>query len=264
MRVSMSGLMALVGLVGAAACSSGSPGPAVMQGSKVPPGDLNPCNPDCNSGGGGINTAAIDKNPDGVPYPVPATGYGYKPRAGNAAGNVIQDFSFLGYPNATVSPNLSTIKLADYYDPCNKRYKLIHITMAAVWCGPCNQETDQIVSQKAQLAADKVVVIQALDDGPNFGVAATQKDLNGWISTHMSNFTEMLDPGHQNLGPFFDAAAIPWNANIDPRTMEILDSGEGLPADMGSTPGFMTDIQQGLMEVQSAPNYAIPSGACGG
>jgi hypothetical protein len=37
----------------------------------------------------------------------------------------------------------------------------------------------------------------------------------------------VLDPGNNNLGVFFDAAAIPWNANIDVRTMEILSAGVG-------------------------------------
>ena len=37
----------------------------------------------------------------------------------------------------------------------------------------------------------------------------------------------MLDPGVKNLGVFFDAAAIPWNADLDARTMEILQDGVG-------------------------------------
>jgi hypothetical protein len=256
MRVSHMGLFALATVAGLA-CSSGKAGSGINNGNPDS-GMQQMCNP-CTGGDDG-GTGSGDVNPDGVPYPEPPGGYGHMARAGNTPGQVIQGFSFLGYPNAVVAKTLSTIKLSDYYDPCNKRYKLLHITMAAVWCGPCNQETDQIVSLKSTLDADQVVVIQALDDGATFGVAATQSDLNGWIGTHKSNFTEMLDPGHINLGAFFDAAAIPWNANIDPRTMEVMDSGEGLPAN-----GIMDDINQGLMEIQAGAMYPIPADAhCGG
>ena len=129
---------------------------------------------------GGTNT-----NPDGVPYPDPAGGYGRTPRSGNTPGGVIQNFKFLGYPSlpgdGTYPSSLSTISMADYYDPCNKHYKMIHLSVAAVWCVPCNQETDAIVAAKSQLDAEQVVVLQALDDGPTEGTPATPSDLDNWI-----------------------------------------------------------------------------------
>jgi hypothetical protein len=45
----------------------------------------------------------------------------------------------------------------------------------------------------------------------------------------------MLDPGNQNLGVFFDAAAIPFNANIDARTMEILSTDVGFDEQLDQT-----------------------------
>ena len=39
----------------------------------------------------------------------------------------------------------------------------------------------------------------------------------------------------QQFGIFYDAAALPWNADIDPRTMEILSSGTGAPSVDGKT-----------------------------
>jgi hypothetical protein len=72
----------------------------------------------------------------------------------------------------------------------------------------------------------------------------------------MSNFTEMLDPGLHNLGHFFDAAAIPWNADVDVRTMELLDSSVGFS-------DVPTELAPALNAVGQPPLYAIdPTAAC--
>jgi hypothetical protein len=63
----------------------------------------------------------------------------------------------------------------------------------------------------------------------------------------------MLDPGLHNLGGFFDQNAIPWNADIDVRTMEILTSAVGAEDPM-------TDFAVPLAMVVAKPNY--PVAAC--
>jgi hypothetical protein len=210
------------------ACSSSSPGPTGAS--------CNPCT-DGGSNGGPAPGSGHDSNPDGVPYPAPAAGYGHNPRAGTTAGSIIANYKFLGYPDPlNTAGGLQTISLADYYDPCQKRYKMIHMTVAAVWCNPCNAETVDMVTYAKQLAAKGIIVLQAIDDGGTEGVPATLMDLNYWISVHYNrattlatppNISVMLDPDNRNLGAFFNANAIPWNANIDPRTMEVLTSGVG-------------------------------------
>jgi hypothetical protein len=192
-----------------------------------------------------------DTNPEGVPYPTPAAGYGHAARRGNTPGSVIQNFQFLGYPNADESHGLQTIALADFYDPCNKHSKLLHLSVAAVWCVPCNEETVALVAAKAQLSTDKVVLVQALSDGPTMNIGATTADLNTWIKTNHSNFTEMLDPNLANLGTFFNAAAVPWNCDIDPRTMEILDEGTGWAGTIDA------ELDPALSAVSSAPDYSV-------
>ncbi|HEY3816143.1 MAG TPA: hypothetical protein VGL81_03175 [Polyangiaceae bacterium] len=234
-----------------AACSSSTPAPADGNDAAT----CDPCGGDDSGTGAGSGT---DVNPDGVAYPAPASGYGHNPRSGNTPGSIIQNFKFLGYLNGDMSQPLTTISLADYYDPCNKRYKLLHISVAAVWCEPCNEETDAVVadlgSSSSVLNADQVVFIQALDDGPTEGVPATKSDLDYWITKHSSNFTEMLDPGLKNLGGFFNAAAIPWNSDIDVRTMEMLDSSEGWDGDVGS------EVKPGLSALPAMPSYPLPAG----
>ncbi len=238
------GALAVLGVVGGAACSGGTS--TASNGSSA-------CNPSCGDDGGGGGTTTTqghDSNPDGVPYPSPAGGYGHTPRTGNTPGSVIANFKFLGYPGGTVVADpMPTISLADYYDPCQKRYKLIHLSVAAVWCVPCNDETSAIVAAKSQLDSEGVVVLQALDDGPVEGTPATESDLKYWINNHNSNFTEMLDPGLKNLAGFFNAAAIPWNADIDPRTMEMLDSSDGWSGSVS------TEIDTSVLPAQ--PGYPL-------
>jgi hypothetical protein len=213
------------------------------------------CNP-CTDGGGQMGLAPAgsghDSNPDGVVYP--GAPYGHNARAGTTAGNIIQNYKFLGYPNGNPGAGLQTVSLADYYDPCQKRYKMLHITVAGVWCGPCNNETVDLVNNEQALLGDGIVLLQAIDDGGTEGVPATLMDLNYWITVHHPSFTEMLDPGNYNLGAFFQANAIPWNANVDVRTMEILTSGVG-----GVT---ASDVEGDLPLVQTAPLVPVPTGLC--
>jgi len=242
------GAMALTGLLSVplslAACSS--PNQAAL---------CNPCG-SANDDAASPDAGADNLNPEGVPYPNPPGGFGRKARTGKTPGSVIQNYKFKGYPNADESMGLQTIALAEYYDPCGKHQKLLHLTVAGVWCVPCNEETDALVAAKADLASKQVVVIQALSDGAMEGTPATQNDMNFWIEKHMSNFTEMLDPGLANLGGFFNASAIPWNCDIDPRTMEIIDDSTGWSGDVDS------ELQPGLTSLPAVPGYPIPA-VCG-
>lgn len=112
-----------------------------------------------------------------------------------------------------------------------------------------------LASSSSTLKASEIVFVQALNDGPTAGTPATLSDLNYWIQSHNSNFTEMLDPGLQNFGGFFNAANVPWNADVDVRTMEMLTSAEGWNGDLKSA------VATALAALPSTPSYAIPSSA---
>jgi hypothetical protein len=218
----------------------------------------------CGSGaspaiGGGtspLQASGHDQNPYGIAYPAaPAGGYGHTARSGAMAGSVIQNFKFQGFVNGIVprGGQPGVVSLADYYDPCGKAYKVIRLSGAAVWCGPCSQETAAYVAAKAELAAQGVVVLQFLFEGPAMGMPATPSMLSGWIAEHGSNFTEMLDPEltDPDLGGFFQENAIPWNADIDARTMEILTSTEGFGGSVDD------ELAPALADVGSPPLYSV-------
>lgn len=194
--------------------------------------------------------AGHEDNPDGVPYPTPTGGYGRTARSGSTPGSVIANFKFQGFADGDPSRGPTTVSLSDYYDPCARRHKLIHLTVAAVWCQPCFQETDALVAARSRLAAEGVVVLQALDDGPTAGTPATLADLGYWVKAHRPTFAEVLDPGLANLAGFFDASAVPWNADLDPRTMEILDESVGWSGDV--------DSEIRLAVVPEQASYAVP------
>jgi len=76
-----------------------------------------------------------------------------------------------------------------------------------------------------------VVFLEVLTDGPVVGQPATLEDLRKWVSNHHVDYSVALN-GDSNdtngiLGSFFGAAAIPFNMDIDARSMEILSSELG-------------------------------------
>jgi len=224
MAYSKLGLFAAVGVVAlVTGCSSATnKGDAGVTDPGIDPNNPNKC---------------ADKNPAGDCYPT--ANQGYNPRKGQVAGNRIPNFKFIGYrsANGAATPSTGdteTIQLADFFDPKGEKYKVIRVVVASVWCGPCNQETDYIVQNNlaTDLNGQGAVFLQALSDGPVVGTGATLGDLQSWIGNHKSNFTSMLDPQVKNLGVFFPASAVPFNATIDARSMEILSVELGFNSQM--------------------------------
>lgn len=175
---------------------------------------------------------APDTNPDGKPYPT--DNIGTKPSTHKSSGAVgergqrLANYKFLGYPNGDTSQGLKPVSMANFYDPDGKKFKLIHIQAAGVWCTYCRQEMDQKKQVADALMNEGVALITTLAEGAKGGDPAVQSDLDGWVNRYKPNYAQLLDPGNKNLGVFYDAAALPWNAYVDARTMEILDYGVGL------------------------------------
>lgn len=193
------------------------------------------------AGSGDTTIAAPDTNPDGVPYPT--DNIGTTPRSGSRPGNKIQNFKFLGYPDANVAGGLKPISLAQFFDPTGNKYRLIHIQAAGSWCVYCQKETELLVPLAQKLADRKVVWLVSLAEGPSQGDPSTQKDLDAWIAEFKSPFTHVLDPANRNLGPFYDRAALPWNADVNAMTMEILQAGTGAPT---SAEEILADVDSQL------------------
>lgn len=205
-------LVSLVALAGLAACTSSST-------TEQDPGLT----------GTGTGTAsadsAPDKNPDGVDYPT--ANIGTQPRTGKTRGNTIANFKFIGYPDGNRDAGLQPISLATYFDPKGEKYRLIHIQASGSWCTYCRQETEIVTPLAPQLKEKKVVWLMSLAEGPAVGTPSSKQDLDRWMDAFKSPFTHLWDSGNAKLGIFYDSAALPWNATIDARTMELLSAGVG-------------------------------------
>ena len=196
--------------------------------------------------GEGQETAAPDTNPDGVAYPT--ENIGTSTRSGSRAGNRMANYKFLGYPDGNPANGLQPMSLAQFYDPEGKTYKLIHIQASGVWCVYCQKETEVVVPLKQKFEERKVVWLVSLAEGPTQGTPSKQKDLDGWIAEFKSPYPHVLDPGNKNLGVFYDAAALPWNANINAKTMEILQAGTGAHTTEES---ILTELDEWLEQIDS-------------
>jgi hypothetical protein len=136
---------------------------------------------------------------------------------------------------------------AQLYDPQGKlSARLLHMTVVAVWLGSTLPEMDFITGANvtgqnpssiswAKDLAPKVVFVEFVDGGPTLS-AATRNDLSTWNQAQGAGGAFLLDPGVQNLGVYFDGAAIPFDVDVDLRTMKILRTQLG----------FDTNLEQSL------------------
>jgi hypothetical protein len=151
-------------------------------------------------------------------------------------GQRLRNYKFLGYQNADVNSAITTVTMADYFDPEQKHadgpIKLVHLQAAGVWCSACRSEAASLRKIHDGLRAEGVIWLTTVCEGKDPGVESNLADLKSWITSTKGMNTTVLDPGNFNLGVFYKAAAIPWNAWIDARTMEIMDYHEGAPADL--------------------------------
>jgi len=203
-------------------------------------GTSNGGTPDRGLDGTGDTAAATapDKNPAGVDYPTD--------NLGTTVGTRMMNYKFVGYPDGNPANGLQPMSLAQYFDPAGEKIRLIHIQASGTWCTYCKQETKVVVPMAPKLAAKKVVWIISLAEGNAIGTPATREDLDKWIAQFKPPFPHFLDSGNKNLGPFYDAAALPWNANIDATNMKILSAGVGAKT---TEDAIMSEIDVNLAKV---------------
>ena len=168
-------------------------------------------------------------------YPVGAKGI--------SKGSVIENFKFVGYPDRHDHPELplQILQMAEFYNPTGDgvfepgsafpvgeaKPKALLISVASVWCQPCNYEADVILPplhlQYRPMGGQFMV---QLADSANPGEPATLKNLDNWTSKYDVNYPAAIDPSYK-LGALFEAEAFPQNFIIDTRTMRIAEAMAG-------------------------------------
>lgn len=206
----------------------------------------------CNEDGtNGSDSPPPDTAPIVVTLGYPAGPYNVQP------GDVIKDFSFMGFTNPRVeSATLVPIKLSDFYNPHagdasympasalvddrlypagspygpgTKKPRALAVNIGAVWCGPCNFEAkSELPSHYTKYRPLGGEFLFQLADGATQGVAATKKDLVSWTGKYKVDYPATIDAGKQ-LTAFFDSNAYPANMIIDLRTMRIVAVVAGVP-----------------------------------
>ena len=183
--------------------------------------------------GGGIEAGSgLTTGSGGVAYP---TGpYGHD------VGTIIQNFKFMGMVNPMEANyvadenTLSTISLADYYNPDGNpdRPVAMLVNASALWCSVCQTEAQQSVANYAYWRTRGVVFVTAIFED-NDAQPSELEDIEYWSQKFKLEYPVVLDP-KLTLGVFFDKSASPFNMIINTRTMEIVKAEEGL-IDMGAS-----------------------------
>jgi hypothetical protein len=197
-----------------------------------------------------VSVAVVGCAEEAPPFP---EGQGQEPDAsalypegpyGIDKGSVIANYEFVGFPNPSLDTgNLRPIQMADFYNPTgedvypagslygegNPKPKALLITVAAVWCGPCNLEARDILPDEyLELHPKGVEFFLNLADGPTGGVPAETKHLVNWTTKYGTSWPSVIDPSYK-LSALFSADAFPANLIIDTTTMKIVDVIAGVP-----------------------------------
>lgn len=185
-----------------------------------------------------------DANPDGVPYPTDSIG-GLE-RSSTRPGQRIPNMTFQAYVDGDRSKGLQTVSLADFYDPQQKRHKVLDIQISQTWCSICSVETDSTVQVIDQLRGEGAVFLQVMTSGNDASKGPALEDVDGWVARHAMTYTLAIDVRGRRMSSV-GVSTVPWDILVDTRTMEILDSSAGAPADI------MKYVRDGLQWVAKHP-----------
>jgi hypothetical protein len=170
-------------------------------------------------------------NPDGVAYPTDHIGA--HARSGKNPGDRIPNLTFQAYVDGDKS-KVQTVSLADFYDPTSKKYKLLHIEGSAVWCTICGSVADATTQVKPAFLPKGIVYLEVIVSGGTQFKGPSGDEVTGWIDAHHSNFTTAYDVRARRMSTIgVDGSVMPYDVYVDLRTMEIVESSGGAPADIG-------------------------------
>jgi hypothetical protein len=174
----------------------------------------------------------VPTNPDGDPYPTDRIG-GVK-RSASRHGDRMPNLTFRAYRSGRAG-GLETVSLAEYYDPKQKRNKVLHLQIAATWCAICSSELEATLTVSDRLKTERgVVFLEVVVSGATAGKGPSLSEVDAWVDRHKTTFPTGIDVRARRLGALgVNGAAMPHDVLIDTRTMEILDSSIGAPLDVG-------------------------------
>lgn len=162
-------------------------------------------------------------------------------------GSIAENYKFVGYPNPSADQDkYYEIQLADFYNPTGDgvypedspqagklKPTVLLVTVAAVWCGPCNLEASEAPDVYADYAPRGAEFLLQLADGPTVGTPAKFSHLKSWTTKYDNAWPSVIDPSSK-ISELFEADAFPANIIIDTKTMEIVEVIAGMPPQGGA------------------------------
>lgn len=98
---------------------------------------------------------------------------------------------------------------------CEPDHRLTVVSIAAVWCVPCQMESAQLTANVTEPYRDRGVrVVQILVQDLSGG-DATMTDCTNWVTRFGLTNTELLDPGGEVTNIYFPDNALPSTIIID-------------------------------------------------
>ncbi len=164
---------------------------------------------------------------------------------GVSVNRVIENFTFPGYlavgagVKVNTLPKLENLDLQairNAVDANGKRFRFLLLDISAGWCGPCNQEAQELglVGTKKTLIANWVsrggIFMTVLAEGYDQSAhnAPVAADLETWANQHQVQSSLVIDPTQRLLAQGINPSAFPTNLVIDLKTMTIVSAWYGL------------------------------------
>jgi hypothetical protein len=172
-------------------------------------------------------------------------GAAYPDAVGLEMGRAIPNFKFIGYANYMDPANeqlLQFVELSDFYNPTGDEVwpegspygagvakpRALLLDISAVWCGPCNYESEVVLHghyPTVKPAGGHFLAVLAENGDGN--APASYFELQNWAGNYAVAYTLALDPTWQTKTLLGGG----WPTNIIIRTsdMKMIDSVSGVP-----------------------------------
>lgn len=126
-----------------------------------------------------------------------------------------------------------------FYDDanCPADYTMTVVSIAAIWCVPCQMESAQLTDRvTTAYASEGVRVVQIIVDGSTRGSMFTPAQCQQWVDTYGLVNTELMDQGGAETAEFFTT---PTGVSL-PSTMIVDRDGVIRFFEQGATMGLVT------------------------
>lgn len=139
-----------------------------------------------------------------APVPNPAAGLVF----GTSRGSLFEGFTL---------PECDGTSYTFYDDAnCPADYTMTVVSIAGIWCVPCQMESAQLTDRVTNAyAAEGVRVLQIIVDGPTRGSTFTPAQCQQWVDTYGLVNTELMDLGGAQTNEFYPDGSLPSTIIID-------------------------------------------------